>query len=139
MQDPCPPSAPLLVLSPTTPGKRTPQTKQSQLFFMFQRNILWVENIGCVSLHAVGMRCANPLHNPFLRNGIKIYNHIYPQRPPMGVPFAGAGSSSAIYWIHRIAYSTSDSFSGSLICGTDRIATVSAPLSHQHNYHIHLI
>jgi len=24
---------------------------------MFQRNILQIENIGCVALHAVGMRC----------------------------------------------------------------------------------
>jgi len=53
---------------------------------MFQRNILRVENMGRISLHAVGMRCAEQInsHNPFLWNGIKYTNDIYPRCTPMG-------------------------------------------------------
>ena len=53
---------------------------------MFQPNILWVENIGCVSLHAVGMRCAGPIICTTRSAGTveKKYNHFYQQCSPMG-------------------------------------------------------
>jgi len=55
-------------------------------FFMFQRNIWWVANIERVSLHAVGMRCADLIISTTRSSGTVIKNatSIYPQCPPLG-------------------------------------------------------
>jgi len=47
------------------------------------------------------------LHNPFRWNGKKKQSFL-PTMLPAGASFAGAGSSSPIYWIHRAVNSTTN-------------------------------
>ena len=69
---------------------RARRKKNRNFFFMFQRNILWVANIERVSLHAIGMRCADPIICTTLSSGTVIKNAtcIYPHAPA-GLPLAG--------------------------------------------------